>query len=252
MAKRFLNKIAVITGSTEGIGFSIAQRLASEGAKVVVSSRKQEKVTKAVEQLKAENLDCLGVVCHVGKEDDRKKLIEKTVEKYGGIDILVSNAATNPNFGNIFDIDESQWDKLFDTNVKSTFFIIKQAIPYLKQRKDSNVLIISSIAGYSPFQLIAPYSISKTALIGMTKAMAPYCSNLGIRVNCIAPGVIKTKFSQALWNDDKMFNETADCFMKRVGYSDEVASTAAFLCSNDASYITGETIVCAGGTNARL
>lgn len=234
------------------IGFSIAQRLAREGAKVVVSSRKQENVSKAVDLLKKENLDCLGVVCHVGKEGDRKKLIDKTVESYGGIDILVSNAATNPHFGNIFDIDEGTWDKLFDTNVKSTFFIIKQAMPYLNKRKDSNVLIISSIAGYSPFPLIAPYSISKTALIGMTKAMAPLCATHGVRVNCIAPGVIKTKFSSALWQDEKLLQENTDCFMKRVGDSDEVASTAAFLCSNDASYITGETIVCAGGTNARL
>ncbi|CAF0716902.1 unnamed protein product [Brachionus calyciflorus] len=249
MEKRFLNKIALITGSTEGIGFSIAQRLGREGAKVVICSRKQEKVTKAVEQLKVENLDCLGVVCHVGIEDDRRNLIEKTIEKYGGIDILVCNVAVNPHHGNIFEIDERQWDKIFDINVKSTFLLIKQAIPFLKQRKDSNVLIISSIAGYYPSQIIAPYSISKTPLIGMTKAMGPACAELGIRVNCIAPGVIKTKFSKAFWYDEPIYN---DCFMKRVGYSDEVAATAAFLCSNDASYITGETIICAGGANARL
>lgn len=252
MTGRLLNKVAIITGSTEGIGFSIAQRLAKEGAKVVISSRKQAKVDQALENLRKDNLECHGLVCHVAKSKDRSKLIEETVQKYGGIDILVSNAATNPSFGPIFDIEEDAWDKIFETNVKSTFFMIKQALPHLEKRKNPSILIISSIAAYAPFPLIAPYSISKTALVGMTKAMAPQCASLGIRVNCIAPGVIKTGFSKALWENEDLLKENNDCFMKRVGTPDEIAGAAAFLCSDDASFITGETIVISGGSNARL
>jgi len=251
IAGRLMNKVAIVTGSTDGIGFSIAQRLAKEGAKVVISSRKQNNVDQALETLKKDNYDCIGMTCHVGKREDRTKLINETVKKYGGIDIVVSNAATNPSFGQIFDIDESSWDKIFDTNVKASFFLIKEAIPHLEKKKNSSVLIISSLGGYSPFPLIAPYSISKTTLIGMTKAMAPQCASLGIRVNCIAPGVIKTNFSRALWEDNEdQFKD--QFFMGRAGTSDEISGTAAFLCSEDASYITGETVVVAGGVNCRL
>jgi dehydrogenase/reductase SDR family protein 4 len=251
---RFLNKVAVVTGSTEGIGFSIAERLAKEGAKVVVSSRKQAKVDKAVDQLKSQNLDVHGLTCHVGKQEDRTRLIESAVEKYGGIDMLVSNAAANPHFGNVFDIDESNWDKIFDTNVKSTFFTIKEAIPHLEKRKNSSILIISSVAAYAPFRLIAPYSISKTALLGITKAIAPQCAEQGIRVNCLAPGVIKTNFSKALWSNEDILREQEEqmCFQKRMGTCDEMAGTAAFLLSEDANYITGETIIADGGSNSRL
>lgn len=251
MASRLLNKVAIVTASTEGIGFSIAKRLATEGAKVVICSRKQDKVNKAVEQLKKDNFDCHGLVCHVAKAADRTRLIDETISKYGGIDILVSNAATNPVFGPIFDIDESQWDKIFETNVKATFFLIKQTLPHLQKRKDSSILIIGSIAGYTPFPLIGAYSISKTSLIGMTKAIAPECADMGIRVNSIAPGIIKTNFSRALWeNEDAL--KSNDGFLKRVGYPEEIAGTAAFLVSKDASYITGETLIVAGGTTARL
>lgn len=253
MSSRLLNKVALITGSTEGIGFSIAQRLAKEGAKVVISSRKQKNVDKALDLLRQDDIDCHGMVCHVNKSEDRSNLINETVKKYGGIDIVVSNAASNPAFGQIFDCDESSWDKIFDTNVKSTFFLVKEALPFLEQRKGSSVLIISSLGGYTPFPLIAPYSVSKTALIGLTKAMAPQAASLGVRVNCIAPGIIKTNFSRALWEgNEQMFEEGNEFFMKRVGHPDEIAGTAAFLSSDDASYITGETVVVAGGVNARL
>ncbi len=134
-----------------------------------------------------------------------------------------------------YKIDESSWDKIFETNVKATFFLIKEAMPYLEKRKGSSALIISSIGGYTPFPLIAPYSVSKTALIGLTKAMAPQAAAMGVRVNCIAPGIIKTNFSRALWEgNEQMFEEGNEFFMKRVGHPDEIGGTAAFLCSDDA------------------
>jgi len=253
MTARLANKVAVVTASTEGIGFAIARRLALDGCKVVVSSRKEANVKKAIERLKNEKLECHGLVCHVGKQEDRKKLIDETISKYGGIDVLVTNAAVNPHFGSAFTIDEASWDKLFEINVKSTFFTIKQALPHMKNRKGASVIIVSSIAGLTPFQMLGPYSITKTALLGLTKAIAPECAQMGIRVNCIAPGIIKTNFSKALWeNEDVLDISNQNCPMKRVGDADECAGVASFLASDDASYITGETIVVAGGSPSRL
>lgn len=251
MANRLLNKVAIVTASTEGIGFSIAKRLATEGAKVVICSRKQDKVQKAIDELKKLNLECHGLVCHVAKASDRSKLIDETIKKYGALDVLVSNAAANPSFGSIFDTDESSWDKIFDTNVKATFFLVKEALPHLQKRKNSSIVLIGSIAGYTPFPMIGAYSVSKTALLGLTKAIAPECAQMGIRVNSIAPGIIKTNFSRALWENEDAIN-AVDCMMKRVGHPDEIASTAAFLASDESSYITGETLIVSGGSNARL
>ncbi|CAF5154753.1 unnamed protein product, partial [Rotaria magnacalcarata] len=164
-------KVACVTASTDGIGFAIAHRLAREGARVVISSRKAINVQKAVDKLKEEKLDIHGTVCHVSKSDDRTRLLNETMEKYGKLDILVSNAAISPVFGNILETQESEWDKIFDVNVKAAFFLIKEAIPYLEKQKNSSIVIVSSIAGYSPFELIGAYSVSKTALLGLTKAL---------------------------------------------------------------------------------
>lgn len=140
--------------------------------------------------------------------------------------------------------------------MKATFFLIKEAIPYLQEQKNSSIVVVSSIAGYSPFELIGAYSISKTALLGLTKALVNPCMEKGIRINAIAPGVIKTKFSKALWENDKTNESDAipfnGCAAGRVGTPDECASTVAFLASDDASYITGETIVVAGGMPSHL
>ncbi|ELU01922.1 hypothetical protein CAPTEDRAFT_112072 [Capitella teleta] len=197
-ARRLEGKVAIVTASTDGIGFSIARRLGHEGAKVMVSSRKQKNVDSAVMQLKKEKLDVTGMVCHVGKADDRSKLISETAEKYGGIDIIVSNAAANPHLGQILDINEAQWDKIFDINVKSAFFLVKEAIPHMEKRGGGSVVFVSSIGGYNPFELIAPYSVSKTALFGLVKGLVPQLSSMNIRVNAIAPGIIKTSFSSAV------------------------------------------------------
>ncbi|UJR25482.1 hypothetical protein I4U23_006828 [Adineta vaga] len=253
---RLVGKVACVTASTDGIGFAIARRLAREGARVIISSRKQDNVQKAIDLLKKENLDVHGIVCHVSKSDDRKRLFTETVEKYGKLDILVSNAAISPSFGNILETTESAWDKIFDVNVKATFFLIKEAIPYLEQQKNSSIVVVSSIAGYSPMDLIGAYSISKTTLLGLTKALVNPCTEKGIRINGIAPGIIKTKFSEILWKNEEDKNSNIipfhGCAMGRVGTTDECASTVAFLVSDDASYITGETIVVAGGMTSHL
>ncbi|XP_023303380.2 dehydrogenase/reductase SDR family member 4 [Lucilia cuprina] len=251
--KRLQGKVAVVTASTDGIGFSIAKRLAQDGANVVISSRKQNNVDKAVEELRKLNLNVLGLKCHVSESQDRKQLFEQTIHKYGKINILVSNAATNPAVGGVLDCDEKVWDKIFDVNVKSSYLLAKEALPHLRKEKNSSIVFVSSIAGYDAFELLGAYSVSKTALIGLTKAAAKDLAPEGIRVNCLAPGIIKTKFSKALYEDEAA-NEAAlsKIPLNRLGMPEEMAGVVSFLVSDDASYITGETIVASGGMSGRL
>jgi len=251
--RRLEGKIAVVTASTAGIGLAIAERLGHEGAHVVVSSRKQDQVTATVQQLQKQGLAVTGLTCHVGSKDDRKKLFDLVSEKFGGLDILVSNAAVNPQYGPILQTSEDAWDKIFDINVKSAFFLCKEAVPLMEKKGGGSIVIVSSVGAYDSFPLIAPYSISKTALLGLVRGMVPQFSEKKIRVNAIAPGIIKTKFSQALWQDPAGEKMAAEGFpLQRLGVPEDCAGAVAFLVSDDASYITGETIVMAGGARSRL
>lgn len=201
---RFEGKVAIVTASTEGIGFGIAQRLARDGCKVMISSRKQANVEKALGLLKADNLDVAGVTCHVGKAEDREKLLGETLTQFGGVDFLISNAAVNPTYGSILDVTEDQWSKIFDVNVKSSFLLAKQVVPEMSKRKNGSIVFISSIGGLHPMPMIGAYSVSKTALLGLTKALSFECAPRGIRVNCIAPGVVRTKFASALTESEEI------------------------------------------------
>lgn len=255
---RLDQRVAIITGSTEGIGYAVADRMLSEGAKVVISSRKQVNVDKALATLKERHCDRVGgLVCHVGKEEDRNRLIEYTLQEYGKIDILISNVAVNPYFGSLLDMDEGQWDKIFDVNVKAPFMLTKSIVPHMlnnKREGDNGAIIyISSIAAYSGMSAIGAYSISKTALLGLCKNASMELAKEGIRVNLVAPGVIKTKFSNLLWEDDgqdEYFKSMTH--MKRLGEARELGGVVSFLASPDASYITGENIVVAGGYHCGL
>jgi len=251
---RLASKVAIITASTDGIGYAIAERLASEGASVVISSRKEANVKSAVELLKAKGLgNIAGIVCHVAKKDDRQRLYKEAVDKFGGIDILVSNAAANPVAGQVLDCPEEAWDKIFETNVKSAFMLSKEVVPFMQKRGSGSIIYISSIAGLVPFEMLGAYSVSKTALLGLTKAVSQQLASDNIRVNCIAPGIIKTKFSEPLHMSETALEISKSLVaLNRLGEVHEVAGTAAFLCSDDASYITGETIVVSGGMKSRL
>ncbi|XP_043539234.1 dehydrogenase/reductase SDR family member 4-like [Chiloscyllium plagiosum] len=246
-------KVAMVTASTQGIGLAIARRLARDGAQVVISSRKKESVCNAVGQLQAEGLSVSGTVCHVGKREDCEALVSETLKRHGAIDILVSNAAANPFAGKALDCSEEAWDKTFEINVKAAFRLSKLVVPYMEQRGGGSIVLVSSAAGYQPFATIGPYSVSKTALLGLTKVLATEVAPANIRVNCLAPGIIKTKFSSALWSDDSLRQESEGTIaMRRIGEPEECAGTVSFLCSQDAAYITGETIVVAGGLHCRL
>ncbi|CAL1300763.1 unnamed protein product [Larinioides sclopetarius] len=246
-------KVAVVTASTEGIGLAIAKRLANDGASVVISSRKKHKVDEAVAEIKSISDNVSGIPCHVGKQEDRKLLLDFAVAKYGGIDILVSNAAVNPVMCQVLDTNEEAWDKIFDINVKAAFLLTQAAVPLLEKRGGGSIVYVSSIAAYKAMELLGAYSVSKTALLGLTKAAAAQCSSMNIRVNCLCPGIIDTKFSTAITSSDESLEIVKQTVpMRRVGNPDECAGIVSFLCSDDASYVTGESFVVAGGLYSRL
>ncbi|CAH1779641.1 unnamed protein product [Owenia fusiformis] len=251
---RLSGKVAVVTASTEGIGYAIARRLGQDGAKVMISSRKQKNVDRALAELRSENLEVSGMVCHAGKSEDRVSLIEETVKQYGGLDILVSNAAANPIFGPILDsTSEQAWDKIFDINVKAAFFFAKEAAPHIEKRGGGSIVFVTSIAGFAPFELLGAYSVSKTALLGLTKAMVPQLAGMNINVNAIAPGVIKTGFSETLWKTPEIAEEALKTIPSgRFGVPEDCAGTVSFLVSKDGQYITGETVAITGGMQSRL
>ncbi|KAJ0047414.1 hypothetical protein NL108_003861, partial [Boleophthalmus pectinirostris] len=189
------------------IGLATAQALGKKGAHVVVSSRRQANVDRAVALLQGQNIQVTGTTCNVGKGEDREKLIEVTLQKYGGIDILVSNAAVNPFFGNTLDSTEEVWDKILSINVKASFLLTKLVVPHMEKRGGGNIVFVSSVAGYQPLAALGPYSVSKTALLGLTRVLAPELASSNIRVNCVAPGIIKTRFSSALWQNEDIMDD---------------------------------------------
>ncbi|XP_068081236.1 dehydrogenase/reductase SDR family member 4 isoform X2 [Anabrus simplex] len=246
-------KVAVVTASTDGIGLAIARRLAVDGASVVVSSRKEKNVQKTVSDLQKEGLTVSGVVCHVANAEHRKNLLNEAISKFGGIDILVSNAAVNPTVGHVLECEESSWDKIFDVNVKSAYMLSKEVLPHLRKRGGGSIVYISSIGGFHPFELLGAYSVSKTALLGLTKAAAQGLATENIRVNCVAPGIVETRFSSALHESESAREAALSAVpMRRLAQPHEIAGLVSFLCSEDASYITGETMIAAGGMPSRL
>ncbi|XP_043935464.1 dehydrogenase/reductase SDR family member 4-like isoform X2 [Protopterus annectens] len=235
------------------IGLAIARRLAKEGANVVISSRKQENVTRALAELKSEGLNISGCVCHVGNEEHQDLLVNMTLEQHGAIDILVSNAAVNPFVGKIVDCSKEMWQKIFDVNVTASFLLAKHVVPHMEKRGGGSIVLVSSTAGYHPIPTIGPYSVSKTALLGLTRTLALELGPMNIRVNCMAPGLTRTRFSTILQQSPRLNRMlTENLPIARIGLPEECAGAVNFLCSSDASFITGETIVVAGGGYSRL
>ncbi|UYV66824.1 DHRS2 [Cordylochernes scorpioides] len=206
MPSRLSGKVALITASTDGIGFGIAKRLAQEGAEVVISSRKQKNVDQALKELKGSGYNAIGRVCHVGKLEDQQALVDMAINEKGKIDILVSNAGINPFMGHILDTPDDIWDKIFDINVKSAFQISKLVLPHMEKEGSGVIIYVSSFVGFRPLDILGAYSVSKTALLGLTKAVASQCAPLNIRVNSLCPGLIQTKFSQALVQHKDILN----------------------------------------------
>lgn len=250
MIKQFdlTDKVAIITGSSKGIGKSIARGLAIHGAKVVISSRKQEAVDEVVEAFEDEGLAAVGIACHVGDPDQRKSLIEKTIAHYGGVDILVNNAATNPTYGPLSEADASVFDKIMDVNVKACMLLANHCVESMKARGGGSIINIASVEGMKPSAGLGMYSISKAALIMLSKSQAIEFGAMGIRSNTICPGLVKTKFSAALWQNEAILNKiTTHLPSQRMAQADEMAGIAVFLASDASSYSTGGVYTADGG-----
>ncbi|KAL3323414.1 hypothetical protein AABB24_037849 [Solanum stoloniferum] len=250
LGQRFEGKVAIITASTQGIGFSIAERLGLEGAFVVISSRKKKNVDEAVQKLRDRGIEVFGVVCHVSNAQQRKNLVDKTIQKYGKLDVIVSNAAVNPTVATIVETKEQALDKLWDVNVKATILLLQDAAPYLQ--KGSSVVIISSIAAYKPPASMGMYGVTKTALLGLTKALAAEMAP-NTHVNCVAPGFVPTHFAKFITGNANSRRELeARTLLNRLGTTQDMAAATTYLASDDAAYVTGETLVVAGGMQSRL
>ncbi|EFJ41756.1 hypothetical protein VOLCADRAFT_107595 [Volvox carteri f. nagariensis] len=251
--KRLEGKVALVTAATAGIGLAIAERLAQEGANVFICSRKQSNVDETVSALRNLGLEVSGCACHVGSAEQRRRLVEQCVQRYGGLDILVSNAAVNPGAGPLAETPPDVIDKILDINIKSAVLLVQEALPHLIQRPGASIVFVSSVTAFSPPEPIAMYAVSKTALLGLTKGLAAELGPRGVRVNCVAPGIVPTKFSAALVQTPELASAQAEAtLLKRLGRPEEQAAAVAYLVSPDAAYVTGETLVVAGGMHSRL
>jgi NAD(P)-dependent dehydrogenase (short-subunit alcohol dehydrogenase family) len=252
MTARLEGKVAIVTGASRGIGQAIAEAMAREGAKVVLASRKQEALDQVAEGIRAAGGVALPLACHTGKEDQVAALIEQTVAEHGQVDVLVNNAATNPYFGPMMDIDWGAWDKTFEVNLKGYFAATRAVVRHLQERGSPGAIVnVASVVGMmgAPFQGV--YAMTKAAVISMTKTLAVELGGAGIRVNAIAPGLIETKFSQALTTNDTIKGHVLErCAIKRVGQPPEIAGAAVFLASDEASYLTGVTLPVDAGWTA--
>lgn len=245
-------KIAVVTGSTKGIGEAIAYRMAEHGAKVVVSSRKAD----ACEAVAAKINHAFGkkgevavpIPCNISYKDQLTALVEGTRKKWGRIDVLVCNAAVNPYFGGSDGISDDQFDKIMDVNVRSNFWLSNMVIPEMRERKDGAIIIVSSIGGLRGSPVLGAYCISKAADFQLARNIAVEYGKFNIRANCIAPGLIKTDFARALWENPEILKRTeAQAPLHRIGDPDEIAGAAVFLASKAGAFMTGQSMVIDGG-----
>lgn len=244
----FEGKVALITGASRGIGKAIALAFADAGADLAIASRKLADLEVVAGEVKEMGRKCLPVPAHSRKVDDLKNLVEKTMAEYGRIDVLVNNAASNPAMGPIVDTEEKIYDLIMETNLKG-YFILSQLVGRVMREQRSGVIInISSAGGVSPAAMLGPYCISKAAINMLTKAMALEMGPYNVRVNAIAPRIVKTQFSEALWSNEKlMAKEYEFTPLKCVATPEEIAQNALYLASSATNYMTGHIMVINGG-----
>ncbi len=241
-------KVALITGGSRGIGLAIAAAYAAAGARVVVAGRKQETVDEAAESIRRGGGEALGVAAHTGDGAAVATLVERAIDYFGGIDILVNNAATNPHFGPFLTAEDSHWDKILDVNVKGYFRVAKACVPAMRARGGGKIINIASVAGLEPQPLMGVYCVSKAAVLMMTEVLAAEVAADNIQVNAIAPGFVKTKFSQVLWSTSDIHDKLVNAVpQRRMAEPAEIAGIAVYLASAASSFTTGATFVVDGG-----
>jgi NAD(P)-dependent dehydrogenase (short-subunit alcohol dehydrogenase family) len=241
-------KVALVTGGSRGIGKAIALGLAESGADIAIAGRKLPDLETAAEEIRKKGKKCLAVAAHIGRTEDRAQLIQKVVEEYGRIDILVNNAATNPTMESALDIEERAWDAIMNLNLKGLFFLSQAAARVMKEKGGGTIIHIASIAGISP-DILPVYSISKAGVIMATKVMAQQWAPYGIRVNAVAPGMTRTGFSQPLWGNPELLKViTSRTPLGRIAEPEEIVGAVIYLASEAASYVTGHVLVVDGGS----
>ncbi len=243
-------KVAIITGSSRGIGKAIAERMAEQGAKVVISSRKPEPCAEVAAGLNARHGagSAISVPANISSKEELKHLVDETTRQFGRVDIVVCNAASNPYYGPLAGIEDDQFRKILENNVIANHWLINFAVPQMIERKDGAILIISSIGGLRGSPVIGAYNISKAADFQLARNLAVEYGPHNVRVNCIAPGLIRTDFAKALWeNPDTLKRATAGSALRRIGEPDEIAGAAVFLASPAGTFITGQAVVIDGG-----
>jgi NAD(P)-dependent dehydrogenase (short-subunit alcohol dehydrogenase family) len=244
-------KVAVVTGGSRGIGRAICERMAEHGAKVVVSSRKLDACQAVVDAIEAKGGEAAAVACNIGRKNELQALVDAAVERWGGVDILVCNAAINPHFGPAMGIPDDVFDKMMATNVKSNMWLSHMCIPSMEARGGGAIVIVSSIGGYRGSTNLGAYAITKAADLQLARNLACEWGPKNIRVNCIAPGLIRTDFARALWEDPNNYRKrTRETPLKRIGEPDEIAGAAIYLASPAGSFMTGQSIVVDGGVLA--
>lgn len=244
---RLDGRTAIVTGASRGIGQAIAMALAEAGANVVVSSRKKEAIEETAHQITAAGGRAHAVVAHAGVDDDQRRLVQEALDVYGGLDVVVANAATNPVFGPVLDSDGGVFDKLMQVNVKGPFLLAQAARPHLAAKGRGSLVFISSVGGISPEPFLGLYSVSKAALLSLSKVLAKEWGP-DIRSNVICPGIVKTKFAEAIWSNEAIVEATIKTQpIPRVAEPEEIAGLALFLASDASSYCTGSEYVVDGG-----
>ena len=241
-------KVALITGASRGIGEAIALAYSQAGAKVVLASRKQADLDRVAEKIRETGGQVLAMAAHTGDMAAISAVVEKAMEMYGGIDIVVNNAATNPHFGPILTAEESHWDKILDVNVKGYFRVVKACAESMQGRGGGKVINMSSVAGLEPQPMMGVYSVSKAAVLMLTKVLAVELAPDNIQVNAIAPGFVKTRFSAALWQNPQINEAILKRIpQKRMAEPDEITGLALYLASPASSFVTGSVFSIDGG-----
>jgi NAD(P)-dependent dehydrogenase (short-subunit alcohol dehydrogenase family) len=241
-------KVAVVTGATKGIGKAIAEALAAFGARVVISSRKEAMCETVAGEINHAGGEALAVPCNISDTAQLRDLVDRTLEHWGRIDVLVCNAAVNPHFGPLADIPEDAYDKIMDTNVKSNLWLCNMVIPQMAERKDGAVIIVSSIGGLKGHGKLGAYALSKAADMQLARNLAVEWGRANVRVNCIAPGLVRTDMARALWEDDRAYAQAMESYpLGRIGEPEDIAGAAVFLASRAGAWMTGQSLVVDGG-----